>query len=113
MKHKYEESKNEKCRIKREYAEIACEIKECINMFKNADKYRISKLNERIGFLKLENNQLEKNLKRVQVEMDSLAKTYGINWLSSMLEYCEFVFEYTFLHGWTAKFFTYSQANIR
>lgn len=58
-------------------------------MFRNADKFYKTKLNEQIGFLKTENNRLNEKLKQTQLEMDSLAKTQGINWLSSMLEYCE------------------------
>lgn len=91
MKQKYSQSSGEICRLKRENADIHNEIKECINMFKNADKFYRSKLNEHIGFLKTENTQLKEKLKQTQLEMDSLAKTQGINWLSSMLEYCECV----------------------
>lgn len=93
MRHKYEESMIEKSRLKRENAEIANEIKECVNMFKNADKFRISKLNEHIGFLKSENNKLAEKLKQTQMEMDILAKTNGINWLSPMLEHSKYEFQ--------------------
>lgn len=89
MKQKCDESANEICRLRRENIEISNEIKECVNMFKNAQKFHLSKLNEHIGFLKSENNRLIEKLKQTQLEMDSLAKTNGINWLSSMLEYCE------------------------
>lgn len=89
MKQKYNESHSEIKRLKRENADIHNEIKECIDMFKNADKLHKSKLNEHIGFLKTENNRLNEKLKQTQSEMDSLAKTQGVNWLSSMLEYCE------------------------
>lgn len=91
MKKKYGESNDEICRLKRENADIHNEIKECVNMFKNADKFYRSKLNEHIGFLKTENTQLSEKLKQTQLEMDHLAKSHGINWLSSMLEYCEYV----------------------
>lgn len=89
MKKKYSESDEEIRRLKRENADIHNEIKECINMFKNADKFYKSKLNEHIGFLKTENTRVNDKLKQTQLEMDSLAKTHGINWLSSMLEFCE------------------------
>lgn len=89
MKIKYERSSGEINRLKRENAEMLNEIKECVNMFKNADKFHKSKLNEHIGFLKTENNRLSEKLKQTQIEMDSLAKTQGVNWLSSMLEFCE------------------------
>lgn len=89
MKQKYNESHNEICRLKRENAEMHNEIKECANMFKSADKFHRSKLSEQIGFLKTENNRLAEKLKQVQLEMDSFAKAHGVNWLSSMLEYCE------------------------
>lgn len=89
MKQKYSESNGEISRLKRENADMHHEIKECVNMFKNADKFHKSKLNEHIGFLKTENNRLTVKLKQTQLEMDSLARTQGVNWLSSMLEYCE------------------------
>lgn len=89
MKQKYIESKAEISRMKRENADIHNEIKECVQMFRNADRFHKSKLNEHIGFLKTENNRLSEKLKQTQIEMDSLAKTQGVNWLSSMLEYCE------------------------
>lgn len=89
MKEKYSHSNEEICRLKRENADIHNEIKECVNVFKNADKFERSKLNEHIGFLKMENARLNEKLKHTQLEMDSLAKTHGIKWLSSMLEYCE------------------------
>lgn len=91
MKQKYSESNDEICRLKRENVEIYNEMKECVNMFKNADKFCRSKLNEHIGFLKMENNRLAEKLQKIQSEMDSLAKTHGVDWLSSMLEYCELV----------------------
>lgn len=89
MKLKYERSSGEINRLKRENADILNEIKECVNMFKNADKFHKSKLNEHIGLLMTENKRLSEKLKQTQLEMDSLAKTQGVNWLSSMLEYCE------------------------
>lgn len=89
MKKKYSESDDEICRLKRENADIHNEIKECVSMFKNAEKFYRSKLNEHIGFLKTENTRINEKLKQTQLEMDTLAKTHGINWLSSMLEYCE------------------------
>lgn len=91
MKQKYSQSNDEISRLKRENADIHNEIKECVSMFKNADKFYRSKLNEHIGFLKSENTRLSEKLKLTQLEMDSLAKTQGINWLSSMLKYCEYV----------------------
>lgn len=89
MKLKYERSSGEINRLKRENADMLNEIKECVNMFRNADKFHKSKLNEHIGFLMTENKRLSEKLKQTQLEMDSLAKTQGVNWLSSMLEYCE------------------------
>lgn len=89
MKLKYEQSAQEINRMKRENTDILNEIKECVSMFKNADKLHKTRLNEHIGFLKTENNRLNEKLKQTQLEMDSLAKTHGVNWLSSMLEYCE------------------------
>lgn len=89
MKLKYEQSTLEMNRMKRENTDILNEIKECVSMFKNADKFHTTKLNEHIGLLKTENNRLNEKLKQTQLEMDSLAKTQGVNWLSSMLEYCE------------------------
>lgn len=89
MKKKYSESHDEIVRLKRENSDMHDEIKECVSMFKNADKFYRSKLNEHIGFLKTENTRLDEKLKQTQLEMDNLAKTHGINWLSSMLEYCE------------------------
>lgn len=89
MKTKYEQSASEISRLKLENADIINEIRECVNMFKNADKFQKSKLNEYIGFLKTEKNRLENELKLTQLEMDSLAKTHGINWVSSMFEFCE------------------------
>lgn len=89
MKQKYNESHSEIKRLKRENADIHDEITECIAMFKNADKFHKSKLNEHIGFLKTENSRLNEKLKQTQSEMDSLAKAHGVKWLSSMLEYCE------------------------
>lgn len=94
MKQKYSESNDEINRLKRENVEIYNEMKECMDMFKNADKFYRSKLNEHIGFLKMENNRLTEKLKKIQLEMDSLAKTHGVDWLSSMLEYCELVYVY-------------------
>lgn len=91
MKKKYGESNGVICRLKRENADMHNEIKECVNMFKTADKFHRSKLNEYIGFLKTENTRLSEKLKQTQREMDSLARTHGVNWLSSMLEYCEYV----------------------
>lgn len=89
MKMKYSHSDDEIVRLKRENADMHDEIKECVSMFKNADKFYRSKLNEHIGFLKTENTRLSEKLKQTELEMDNLAKTHGINWLSSMLEYCE------------------------
>lgn len=89
MKLKYEQSSGEINRLNREYIDITNGIKECVNMFKNADKFHKSKLNEHIGFLKNENNRLNDKLKQTQLEMDNLAQTHGVNWLSSMLQYCE------------------------
>lgn len=89
MKTKYEQSACEINRLKLENADLINEVKECVNMFKNSDKFEKSKLREYIGFLKTENHRLEKELKVIQAEMDSLAKTYGINWVSSMFEFCE------------------------
>lgn len=91
MKQKYRQSDDEICRLKRQNDEMHNEIKECANMFKNADKFYKSKLNEHIGFLRMENTRLTEKLKQMELEMDSLAKSHGINWLSSMLEYCEYV----------------------
>lgn len=91
MKSKYERSSSEINRLKRENADMLNEVKECVNMFKNAEKFEKSKLNEHIGFLKTENNRLSEKLKQTQLEMDTLAKSHGVDWLSSMLEYCEYV----------------------
>lgn len=89
MKMKYEQSSGEINRLKRENVDILNGIKECVNMFKNADKLHKSGLYEQIGFLKTENNRLNEKLKQIQIDMDNLAKTHGVNWLSSVLEYCE------------------------
>lgn len=89
MKLKFDESYNEISRLKRENVNMHNEMKECVKMFKNAEKFHNSKLNEHIGFLKSENIRLTEKLRQTQSEMDSLAKTQGVNWLSSMLEYCE------------------------
>lgn len=51
MKTKYERSSGEINRLKRENVDMLNEIKECANMFKNAEKFHKSKLNEHIGFL--------------------------------------------------------------
>lgn len=51
MKTKYERSSGEINRLKRENVDMLNEIKECVNMFKNAEKFHKSKLNEQIGFL--------------------------------------------------------------
>ncbi|XP_031625911.1 protein Spindly [Contarinia nasturtii] len=89
MKSKYELSSGEINRLKRENTDILNGIKECANMFKSADKIQKSKFYEEIGFLKMENNRLNEKLKQIQLDMDTLAKTHGVNWLSSVLEYCE------------------------
>lgn len=44
MKTKYEQSACEINRLKQENADIINEIKECVNMFKNSDKFEKSKL---------------------------------------------------------------------
>lgn len=79
---KYEQSASEINRLKLENADLINEVKECVNMFKSSDKFEKTKLREYIGFLKTENNRLDKELKVIQAEMDSLAKTHGINWVS-------------------------------
>lgn len=89
MKAKYEQSASEINRLKSENADIINEIKECASMFKNADKFQRSKLNESIGFLKTKNDLLENELKLTQLEMNNLAKTHGIDWVSSMYEFFE------------------------
>lgn len=89
MRLKFDQSSGEITRLKRENADMLNAIKECENMLKSADKSYKSGLNEYIGFLRRENDRLNEKLKQTQFEMDSLAKTHGINWLSSMLEYCE------------------------
>lgn len=89
MNQKYKESCDEIRRLKQENAEIHNEVRECAIMFKNADKVQKSKLNEHVGFLKTENMRLTDKLKQAQQDMDSFAKTHGVNWLSSMLKYCE------------------------
>lgn len=83
MKTKYEQSANEMNRLKQENADIINEIKECANMFKNADKFQIIKLNEYIGFLNTEKNRLESELKLLQQEMEN---SHGVDW---MFEFCE------------------------
>lgn len=91
MRQKYEECIKEKSQIKLENAELSAEIKECVKMFKSTDKFRISKLNEHIGFLKTENCRLAEKLKQTHLDMNNLAKTERMDWLHTMLEYCESV----------------------
>lgn len=55
--------------------EIAIGIKEFVNMFKNEDEFRISKLNDHIGFLISENNKLVEELKQMKMDIFVKKKT--------------------------------------